>query len=85
MSSEGSILIKYYYISVTEHFTAIFKPKWPKMDNWSETQHQLSVVQILKLKENILHSVSHSNAIYTTTRILSFWGLREDLVELFFP
>lgn len=34
-----------YCISVTEHFTAIFEPKWPKVDIVSEMQYQCLSVE----------------------------------------
>lgn len=90
VSSGEIMLMKYYCISITEHFTAIFEPKWPKTGYWVRHAIPAYYWKKKKMEGNIFHFISHSKDTYCSNTgaqvspwiLLFCWG-REDLVELF--
>lgn len=88
VSSGEIMLMKYYCISVTEHFTAIFEPKRPKVDTVSEMQYQfisgrkINGRKYISLPIPFQSYLSNTGALVSPGMLLFCWG-RKDLVQLF--
>lgn len=85
------MLMKYYCISVTEHFTAIFEPKWPKSVYW--VRHVILSYQWKKNKWKKIYFTSYPipksfKAVIQEHRLVlgfySFAGVEKTLLNYFF-